>query len=227
MANSITLVGTPISTAVATDPDLCRVSGYLINAHGQALAGIAFTLRYCYQPLGIGTDTVVLQERLTIKADKDGYVEFDLLRGSKLTVEMPNLLTALEVKELTVPDASSVGLIGFLFPYVVSVDWEDTGPLSIAVAEGITVYVEATLSNGEVVRLASSGPTIVSSDSGILALKEGPAYIGVSAGVATLTVTAVDVTALDLNQSTEDENLVFFDAPAITLPPSPLTVTVT
>jgi len=39
MANATTLIGVPISTAIATDPSLCRISGYIKNAHGQALAG--------------------------------------------------------------------------------------------------------------------------------------------------------------------------------------------
>jgi len=226
MANSITLAGTPISSASSPDPDLCRISGYLINGHGQVLKGWAFVIRYCYAPLGLNGGSIVLQERLTIKADADGYVEFDLLRGAKVTVELPNLLVDLDTQELVVPDVASLDLLGFLFPYVVSVDWEDSTAVAISVDERFSVGVVGTLSNGETVTFPSGGVTITSSDENVVDLFESLTYQGMSAGSATLTLDAVDVSTLQINRDREEVNLTFLNVPDPTIAASPLSVTV-
>lgn len=226
MANASTVIGTPITTAVATDPDLCRISGYLKNAHGQPLKGWSFVLRYCYSPMGIITDTLILQERLTIKADASGYVEFDLLRNSQVALELPNLLPWIH-KKLTVPDTASADLLDFLFPYLVSVEFCDTGPVSIVVGGGVTAKLEGTLSNGEVVTVPGSAATYVSSDPAVLTPAAPPSFRALSAGVATVTVTAVDRSKIDMNEDRAGEPLVFFTLPAVSLPAAPLSVTVT
>ena len=79
MANASTLVGTPVSTAVASAPDLCRISGYLKDLHGNPLPGVGLMFVNTYNPLGIATNTLLLQERTTVRSDKNGYVEFDLI----------------------------------------------------------------------------------------------------------------------------------------------------
>jgi hypothetical protein len=225
MANATTLSGTTISTAVATDPDLCRISGYLKNAHGQPLAGWSFTLRYCYVPLGIVTDTLLLQERLPIKADADGYVEFDLLRGAQVTLELPNLLPWV-FKKLTVPDAVSSDLLDFLFPYLVSIEFIDPGPLSVDVGDIVSAALQGTLSNGEVVDVPGHTATFVSSDAAILSPAVPPSFRSLSAGAATVTVTEVDRSAIDQNKDRSGEALNFFTLPAVVLPAFPLSVTV-
>ena len=226
MANSITLAGSPIPQASSPNPDMCRVSGYLINAQGQALKGWSFVLRYCYAPLGLYGGSIVLQERLTIKADAEGYVEFDLLRGAKLTIELPNLLIDLDTQELVVPDVASVDLLAFLFPYVVSVDWEDDTAVSIGVAERFTVGVVGTLSNGETVTFPSGGVTISVSNDSVVDLAEGFTYEGKAAGSATLTLDAVDVSTLELNRDREEASISFLNVPDPTIAASPLSVTV-
>lgn len=217
MANAITLSGAVISAASSPNPDMCRISGYLINAMNQPLAGWAFVLRYC-SPLGLAAGTVVMQERMNIKADADGYVEFDLLRGAAVTAEMPNLLSWLNSATLKVPDLASLDLMAFLFPYIASVAWVDAGPLAISVDETFVIALEGTLTNGETVALTSGSLTIVSSNVAVVALTEGFTYRGVSAGSETLTVTAFDASVLELQQDQEGADLVFFDIPAPTLP---------
>jgi hypothetical protein len=225
MANSITLSGTTLPLAAATDPTLCRVSGYLKNAMGQPLAGWHFVLRYCYIPMGLATDTLLAQERYAIRADRDGYVEFDVIRGSRFTLELPNNLPWI-YKEIVGPDAASADLLGMLFPYIVSVDFADPSAESILVGESVSSVVEATLSNGEVVTLATAAVTVESSNTAVLDLVAPGTYRGMAPGSADLSITAVDVDAADLNQDKEENDLVFFDQPAVTLPVSPKSVTV-
>lgn len=226
MANATTLSGSALSSAASPDPDMCRISGYLINASAQPLKGWSFVLRYCYSPLGIAPGTVVLQERIAVKADEDGYVEFDLLRGAKVTAEMPNLLTLVNVDVLTVPDSASSDLLAFLYPFVESIDWEDDSALFIDVDERFTLSLVATLSNGETTTIPSSAVTVTSSNEAVVKKREGFTYFGVSAGSATLTVDAVDVSKLGINQTREETNLIFFEVPDPTLPATSLSVTV-
>jgi hypothetical protein len=225
MANATTLVGDPISTAVATDPDLCRISGYLKNAHNQPLKGWSFVLRYCYIPMGLVSDTVILQERLPVKADANGYVEFDLIRGAQVSLELPNLLPWV-YKKLTVPDAPSSDLLDFLFPYLVSVEFCDTDPRVVAVGDNLDAAVEGTLSNGEVVDVPAGAATYEVSDLSVVSPAGVPNFRALSAGSATITVTAVDASRIDENADRGGEPLVFFSTPAVTLPVAPLSVTV-
>jgi hypothetical protein len=227
MANSSTITGTPVGTAVATDPDLCRVSGYIKNVKGQPLAGQSFVLRYCYVPIGLGGDTLLLQERIPVKADKDGYVEFDLIRGAELTLELPNLLSDV-FKELKVPDAASVDLMDFLFPYVETVKFADTTALSIAVDERFSVKVVGVLSNGDEVDLTTSNYTLSTSAPGVVDFHAGLGnyFIGVSPGAADITIIEANDDGLALNQTRDLEDLVFFGRPDPVIDPTPISVTV-
>ncbi len=226
MANASTVTGSPIDTAVATDPDLCRVSGYLRNAHNQPLAGYAFILRYCYLPMGIVTSTLVLQERLTIKADRNGYVEFDLIRGAKVTLELPNLLPWI-YQEVTIPDASSANLIDIIFPYLVSVEFAEPAAEDVQVGKYLTVYVNGTLSNGETIeKINNTALTIDIGDDSILGKSEGSSYIGLSVGSTTLTITDVDTTKVDEITDQEGNDIILFNRPAVILPGAPKTVNV-
>lgn len=225
MANATTLVGTPLSTAVATEPDLCRISGYLKNAHGQPLRGWSFVLRYCYIPLGVLSDTLILQERLPIKADSNGYVEFDLIREAQVSLELPNLLPWVH-KKLTVPDSASSDLLDFLFPYLVSVEFCDPAARSVSVGDIVNAGLEGTLSNGQVVLVPGSAATYEVSDHTVISQTVPPNFRALSVGSATITVTAVEASQVDENEDRDGEALVFFSTPAVTLPAGPLSVTV-
>lgn len=225
MANSITLSGSALPNAHSTDPNLCRVSGYLKNAMGQPLGGWHFVLRYCYVPLGLYVDTLVAQERYTIRADRNGYVEFDVIRGSRFTLELPNNLPWV-YKELTGPDAASVDLLDMLFPRIVSVDFATPSSESILVGEAVSSVARATLSNGEVITLPTAALTVESSNPSVLDRVAPGTYRGVSPGYAELSITSVDADSAGLNQDKEENDLIFFDKPAPTLPSSPKSVTV-
>jgi hypothetical protein len=225
MANASTVVGTPITTAVATDPDLCRVSGYLKNAQGTPLAGWGFVLRYCYAPLTMGTDTVLLQERLVLKTYAAGYVEFDLVRTSSLTLELPNLVTDV-FAELKVPDAASVDLVAFLFPYVVTAEFDDASAIGVSVGEKFSVVVNGVLSNGEEVVLGGTDVELSSSNELVADVYgEGPfMYEALAAGTTVLSITSA--TQPVLHKDRDEEALSFLGLPAITLGPATITVTV-
>ena len=225
MANAYTISGDPVDTAAATDPDLCRISGYLKGINGAPLKGHVFFIRHCYSPISVGTTVAVLREKLTITSNRDGYVEFDLYRNATIYLELPNRAMDLPL-ELVVPDAASVDLIDFMFPHLVSVAFVNASPIDISVGERVDVTTEGTLSNGVVIPLDGAVVTLESSDPGVLLQQSSIGFTGFAVGSATISVTNVDDTALALNQEPDGDPIIRFDVPAVTLP-TPLDVNVT
>lgn len=225
MANESTLTGSTLSASVATDPSLCRVSGYLKDMQGFPLKGVGLVIRNGYDPIAQAATTLFLGERVQPKTDRDGYVQFDLLRGSLVSVELPNRLFD-HTLQCLVPDSASIDLIDFLFPHVVSVSWVTTSPAAVEVGEVIVVELEATLSNGEVIELTGESTTLVSSDDAILLKDSGFSFSGQSAGSVTLTVDEFDQTLLEgVLKEPDGTSIVIQDLVEPTLP-STITIVV-
>lgn len=226
MANASTLVGTPVSTAAATSPDLCRVSGYLRDIHGAPLPGVGLMFVNTYNPLGIVTNTLLLQERTTVRSDKNGYIEFDLLRKACVTVNLPNLMTDVTL-HLVVPDAASSELVNFLFPYLAEVQFVDASPLGVAIDEVVTLEVRGILSNLVELDLTSTVVTLLSSNVAVLRPYSGHMFQGISAGTVAVSVDSVDTASLKLLLANDGTTpITLFEQPAIILP-ADLTVNVT
>jgi hypothetical protein len=226
MANASTLVGTPVSTAVASDPDLCRISGYLKDLHGNPLPGVGLMFVNTYNPLGIATNTLLLQERTTVRSDKNGYVEFDLLRKACVTVNLPNLMTDVTM-HLVVPDAASSDLVDFLFPYLVEVQFVDTSPLAVIIDEIATIEMKGILSNLVEVELESSVVVLLSSNEAVLRKNSGHIFQGLTAGSSAVSVESVDTAPLKLLLANDGTTpITLFEQPTVILP-TDLTVNVT
>jgi hypothetical protein len=217
MANASTHSGSAISTAVATDPDLCRVSGYLRNIHGNPLVGIELIIRHCYSPIAAVGDALYLQERLTVRTDANGYVEFDLLRKSKVYVEMPNLIQDYR-PTCIVPDASSIDLVDFVFPTVESLAWDDAGPLAVNVDEAFTVGLTGTLTNGETIAIIGAAVTLSSSNEVVVRKDTSLSFTALAVGVALISVDALDLDLLGLNAKSDGTVLVLLDVPTPSFP---------
>jgi hypothetical protein len=225
MANSMTLTGEVISVSPVDGATLCRVSGTLTDVMGRSLSGWSLVLRYAYCPIAT-LGGVVLKERLTAKADADGVVQFDLVRGSVVRVEVPGLLFDLPSRDLTVPDAASVTLTGFLFPYPDTIDWLDDTALEVAAGDIVSVPVSVTLTDGSVVDLPSSRVTVESSDTGVVSVS-GLTITAEGSGAATLTITAFDVDSLVPYTDNQGNTLTFTGIPDPTVVAAPLSITVT
>jgi hypothetical protein len=218
MSNTSTASIDPIVQSVGTDPNTCLVSGYLKNVSGNPLKGWSIEIRHLYNPTGIVTDTLVLQERLSFAADADGYVEFELIRGATVAVELPNLITDFRL-QVEVPDAPTCALVDLLLPYVVSVDWVDApGPLDISVDQVYEICLEATMSNGQVVPVPVSAAAISSSDSGVLLRVSGHTFKGVAVGTANVSVDSFDPDKVSLREKPDGSPIYLLDVPAPTLP---------
>ncbi len=216
MANSITLTVTRLGTTTADNPALCRVSGYLRDIHGNALPGEALTVRHVYNPIVVGTDTLILNEEQEVVSDGNGLVQFDLYREATVRIELPNRVLDL-VREVTVPDASSVDLVALVFPYIVSVAFEDTSPVLASVGASLSLAAVATFSDGTEVDVSVQA-TYEVSDSDVLADLGAGAFSALAAGSATVSITAVDTDELTQYQDLDGEVLGRLDLPDITYP---------
>ena len=224
MANAITVSGTPLTSPVSPDPDLCRISGFLRDLHGNPLPGVGLLLVNEYIPQGIVTDTLILQGHTTVRADKDGYVEFDLLRKACVSVNLPNRTTDLSIN-LVVPDAASADLIDFLFPYLKEIEFVTADPASLTIGEKLVVELKGILSNlveveldSVVVTLASSAPTVLENTTGLT-------FTGLSVGTSLISVEDVNTAPLKLLLAIDETPITLFDQPAVVLP-TDLTVNV-
>ena len=158
--NDFDFIGHVATLPETTDPQMCRLSGYFVDASLRPLPNLeimflpfetypnarASGIQYPSFP-SVVRDRIIGAE-VTVKTDKNGYVEVDLPRKSIfdlsiIGLEIPGLWC---LSQLHVPDQAGMSLTNILFPYVTSVTYT---PPSAAVAVGDTVYVavEIAMSN--------------------------------------------------------------------------------
>ncbi len=223
MAVSYTVVGTAVSSTTPDDPSLCRVTGYLKDIHGNAIRGREITVRNIYTPAAVGSSTLILQEHQQVRSDSTGKVQFDLYQGATVRIEMPGRLSEI-VKEVVVPEAASIDLIGLIFPYLESVTFdEDT--YAAVVEEQFTIGFTGLLSNGEEASASlASALTWEISDEDVLERVGGGTFRALSAGTATVTISDVDFESMDEYVEPDGDVISFIDHPTITYDTITITV---
>lgn len=121
---------------VATDPRLCRASGYFRDITGapQRYLDLIFIGQFAPVLLeGAG----VLSERRAIRTDEQGFACIDLIRCAIYTATVEGSENTL--REVKVPDSSNVNLPDLLFPVVGSISLSPSSPFSLAVGDTLDV----------------------------------------------------------------------------------------
>lgn len=223
MSNSLTISLTAIVASAAAAPSLCRVSGYVRDVSGTVLPGVIIRVRHCYKPMTADGDSLILRERREFKTDSNGFVQFDVYRESTVHVTLDNRedLTL----ERDVPDASSIDLVAWLFPYIVSTVLDNPTPIALEVGGTESLTLTATMSDLTTVTVPSSALTVTMGNSAISSVASG-VLLGVAAGSTTATITDIDQSFLDSNKEPDDDPIVHISQPAPTLPGA-ITVNVT
>lgn len=224
MANAYTITGDDITSGTPTDPAVCRVTGDLRTIFNTFLPGRPIILRHIDSPIAVGTQTLISREYQKVMADINGVLEFDVLQGATIQIEIPNRVTDF-VRTVTIPEQTNIDLIDLLFPHVESLDWVPTDPIAAVVDEVFQVNLEATLSDGQVV-LANAAVTLLPADTAVLLKNEGVTFTAVGAGSTTISVDDFREESLDFNEEPDGDTIVKLDVPAVTLP-TPITVNVT
>lgn len=192
--NYFQVQGQTFTRPAATDPRLCRASGFFKDASGRARPNLDIKFIPQFDPL-IVDGNAVMGYQVQGRTDDDGYFQIDLYRdGSYLAV-----LEALDdiPRNITVPDQSSVNLVHLLFPIVESITYDPTS-VSVAVDATESVEVTITTTSGIVLDPTNGDVTFATDDDTIATAQltaEGVLLImGRSAGSTTVTPSRADET---------------------------------
>jgi hypothetical protein len=102
---------------IATDPRLCRCSGFFRDVTGAPKQWLDMHIVAEFQPILLD-DTAVVTEEKHIRTDENGYVQVDLIRGANYYVNLEAMGSANLRRLCQVPDAASANLPDMLFPRV-------------------------------------------------------------------------------------------------------------
>lgn len=189
-SNGFTVQGQTFTRPAATDPRLCRCSGFFYDLSGRPLANLDIHfIASCfnegqdpYAPLIVDDGAVMQGGRIITRTDSDGYLEIDLYRTGEYSALIQGQETML--RKLLVPDASSINLVHLLFPVVTSVTFSPD-PLSLTVDNYVDVDVTLVASNGQELDLADGDMTFSSEDTSVATVQivDGKLRVfGVAAG---------------------------------------------
>ena len=221
MANSSTVAGTAIVVSNEASSTHCVITGYIRDLTGNAMGGSVLIFRYIHYPIAVSTTTLHIKERLVARAGSDGKFTIKLLQGAKVKIEIPGRVVDM-VRICNIPSTATANIIDILFPRVTSADFAET-TLSISVGESKTPVVTGTLSDGETMAVTNA-ITLGTSNSNIVSVS-GSTLKGVSAGTATISISAIDTSVLSLKKEPDGDAIIVSGEsdPTIT---SQITVTV-
>lgn len=195
--NYFEVQGQTFTRPTATDPRLCRCSGFFVDGAGRPLPNLDMHfIHRCPEdnlnPL-IVDGNAVLGSKVIGKTDGDGYIEIDLYRSGEYSVTVESLENI--NRHVIVPDSPSENLISVLFPFVASVAFS-TSPLALTVGDYEDLTLTITSSSGIVLDPIDGDVDFESSDDAIISvqlLETGLLRVfGVAVGSADVTVTRSD-----------------------------------
>ncbi|MFW9801210.1 MAG: Ig-like domain-containing protein [Candidatus Thorarchaeota archaeon] len=210
--NDFTVKGETFIRPVATDPYLCRASGFFRSSDGQPYPNLDVIFTPRFKPAIVDGNSVMWGP-INTRTDENGYLEIDLFRSGEYSV----LLESLEdcPRLIVVPDASSINIVDLLFPVVAQVTFNPSS-LAIIVGEEADVIPTVTASDQQVLEgtaLADVEYTISDNSVATLSIQNDKLVItGASAGTA-----QVDVARLD-------ESIVIIPDPGIVYTPLSIVV---
>jgi len=221
--NDFEVVGQIFTLPTATDPRLCRASGFFKDPTGQPQAGLELEFINQFRPAvvdGYG----VLGAKVDIRTDEDGYVEIDLYRHAEYHVMVQGLEAAEECdtgaivfdRDVVVPDRASMNLLDLLFPIVKEITW-DPATLTVAVGDTLDVVPTITATDFQVLSGAAIDDVLYSMEdediATVSAVADKVVILGKVAGTTNLLATR------------KDQTVVVIPAADIIGQPVPITVT--
>jgi hypothetical protein len=175
--NTFDVSGEVFVLPIATDPRLCKCSGYFRDVSGAPKAFLDIHFIACFDPILLDGDGIVT-ERQAIRTDENGYASIDLIRNAQYNVFLQEFED--QPREIVVPDRSSVNLPDLIYAVVDEVVLDPVAPYAMLVGEQLTVtptvltssYVELTGTAMRDVSWSSSDEAVLSvqPDSDVLTL---------------------------------------------------------
>lgn len=223
-ANSFDVVGETFTRPVATDPRLCRCSGFFVDISGRPLPNLEITFINEFSPSVVDGNAVMSSE-LAFKTDGDGYLEVDLFRNGIYNAWVPGVeasqsdvgnTAVASPRRMVIPDRNSANLPDLLFPVVVGVDF---GVPSVSLA----VLAQRSLTP---VVTASDGRTLLGTAEGdVLYTVDDPSIAGISTSATQVFLVGIAAGSTQLRAVRRDLSIV--KIPAQPLTGQPITITVT
>lgn len=196
----------------ATNPRLCRASGFIWGPDGRPRRGVDIAFIPCFKgPVidGFG----VLGERVNCRSDKNGYVSVDLIRSGIYSVTIESQENT--QRPVHVPDRSSINIFHLLYPRVVGVEYDPPGPWTLSVNGALEVVPVVLSSDYRTLGVADEDVEYTTLDSSI-------ASVSVQADKITLRGHAVGSTTLRVRR--RDNTVVYIPDPGINDGEIPITV---
>ena len=180
----------------ATDPRLCRASGFFRDAAGRPYANLDIFLIAKFKP-AIVDGAAVMGERVDLRTDEDGFAQVDLFRNGEYLATVQSLEDI--TRQIFVPDRASINLPDLIFPVVKSIVW-DPDEVDCDVGDIVEVVPTVTASDYHVlagtaiedVLYEVEDPTIAT----VQCLTDKLIITGVSAGTTQLKATRLDQTVV-------------------------------
>lgn len=203
-ANNFLITASMFTLPQATNPRLCRASGFVWGPDGRARRGVDLHFIPCFRPLvvdGYG----VLGERVSVRTDEDGYVSVDLFRTGMYAVTIESQENVL--RGVTVPDQSSINIFHLLFPIIVDVTYVPVPPWTVAAGAQLTVT--PTVKANDYRTLTGTA------DADLLWTTDHPNIAAVSVQASALVITGVAAGSTTLRATRRDSSIVYIDDPGI------------
>lgn len=207
--NVFEVVGEVFIPPVATDPRLCRCSGFFRNLDGSPKQFLDIHFIHQFDPILLDAAAVIADER-HLRTDEKGYASIDLIRGAEYAARV-EAIDGNWLRDIRVPDLSSCNLPDLLLPVVKRINFSPEGSYSIA--KGDTLMVTPTVYDSVGVTLVGSAPYDVKWSS------SDPTVLLVEANQNTLTLRGNAVGSAQLLATRRDLSIIKIpDVPILGLP---------
>lgn len=123
---------------IATDPRLCRCSGFFRDVDGSPKQWLDMAIIAEFDPVLLD-DAAVVTDELHLRTDESGHAQVDLIRGANYYVTL-EAMGATNMRRLCrVPDAASCNLPDLLFPRIDLITFDPEGPFDVAVGAELEI----------------------------------------------------------------------------------------
>jgi hypothetical protein len=184
-----------LTLPIATDPRLCRASGYFRDLTGAPKKFLDIHFIAQFSPILLEGDAI-FTERVAIRTDELGYACIDLIRFAMYSAYIEG--NENNARCINVPDAASVNLPDLLLPVVESVTFTSAGPYVVGVGVDLVLTPSVMTSDGRPLDgTAAADVGWSSSDNQVLAVSTTATTVtlrGVAPGPANLIATRLNQT---------------------------------
>lgn len=129
----------------ATDPRLCRCSGFFRKVNGDPQPSVDIHIIGKFDPILL-EDDAVLNERVSLRTDSDGFIQVDLIRFAEYDVTVEGFEDCL--RTIRTPDRPSSNFPDLLFPVVSSIFFGQSPPYTLIVGGTLTLVPSVYSSSG-------------------------------------------------------------------------------